>query len=73
MQKYLSLMQNYAKALVLDAKTFKTLDLMQKHLSTCTKTCKSMQKHLVLMQKHAKVFTLMQNHAKALVFDAKTP
>ena len=43
--------------------------LMQIHINTDAKTCRIMQKHLVLMQKH---LSLMQNHAKAIVFDAKT-
>ena len=53
--------------------------LMQKHLNTDAKTCRIMQKHLGLMQKHAKPpclmqkqLSLMQNYAKALVLDAKT-
>ena len=32
----------------------KQLSLMQKHLNTDAKTCRIMQKHHVLMQKHAK-------------------
>ena len=35
--------------------------LMQKHLNTDAKTCRIMQKHLVLMQ----------NYVKALLIDAK--